>query len=62
MANCRPGPAAVALGVHVNALYQRLTTIDRVLGERWREPDQALELQLLFQLKAGGDALPSIGC
>ncbi|MFB6553790.1 helix-turn-helix domain-containing protein [Streptomyces sp. NPDC056405] len=47
----RPRPAARALGIHVNTLYQRLTVLDRLIGDRWREPEQALELQLLLRLR-----------
>jgi DNA-binding PucR family transcriptional regulator len=53
----RPRPAATALAIHVNTLYQRLATVDSLLGERWRAPERALELQLLLHLKAAGDSL-----
>jgi hypothetical protein len=32
----RPRPAATALAIHVNTLYQRLAAADRLLGEGWR--------------------------
>lgn len=47
----RPRPAARALRIHVNTLYQRLTTLDRLLGKQWRDPDRALELHLLLRLR-----------
>ncbi|GAA1407644.1 GAF domain-containing protein [Kitasatospora putterlickiae] len=53
----RPRPAAAALAIHVNTLYQRLATVDSVLGERWRAPERSLELQMLLHLKAASDAL-----
>lgn len=49
----RPGPTATALGVHVNTLYQRLTTVDRLIGADWREPARALEVHLLLRLRNG---------
>ncbi len=53
----RPRAAAAALGIHVNTLYQRLGVVDVLLGEHWREPDRALEIQLLFRLMRGVSAL-----
>ncbi|MFF9571536.1 PucR family transcriptional regulator [Streptomyces sp. NPDC014685] len=53
----RPRPAATALAIHVNTLYQRLATVDSLLGERWRTPERALELQLLLHLRAAGESL-----
>ncbi|RJQ90737.1 GAF domain-containing protein [Amycolatopsis panacis] len=47
---CRPRPAATALAIHVNTLYQRLATVDRLLGEGWRTPQRALELHMLLHL------------
>ena len=44
----RPTATAAALGVHVNTLYQRLATLDRLLGEGWRS--RALDLQVLLVL------------
>lgn len=54
--NQRPGPAARRLDVHVNTLYQRLGTLDRLLGEHWRSPERALELGLLVRLRRAGAA------
>ncbi|WP_161958380.1 helix-turn-helix domain-containing protein [Ornithinimicrobium cavernae] len=53
----RPGPSASLLRVHVNTLYQRLTTVDRLLGDGWREPARSLELHLLLRLQDGLTAL-----
>lgn len=44
----RPTAAAAALSVHVNTVYQRLTTLDRLLGPDWRQ--RALDLQVLLRL------------
>lgn len=44
----RPTPTAAALGVHVNTLYQRLATLDRLLGDGWQR--RALDLQVLLVL------------
>ena len=44
----RPTATAGALRVHVNTVYQRTATLDRLLGEGWR--DRALELQVLLRL------------
>ncbi|MET8848523.1 helix-turn-helix domain-containing protein [Amycolatopsis sp. NPDC004625] len=49
----RARPAASALAIHVNTLYQRLTAVDSLLGEGWRSPQRALELQMLLRLTAG---------
>ncbi|QHC57937.1 GAF domain-containing protein [Rathayibacter sp. VKM Ac-2760] len=50
----RPTPTATALRVHVNTVYQRLATLDRLLGPDWR--GRALELQVLLRLRrAAGD-------
>ncbi|MFJ9161664.1 helix-turn-helix domain-containing protein [Streptomyces griseoviridis] len=57
----RARATADALAVHVNTLYQRLSTLDSVLGAGWRSPDRALELHVLLRLRsatpwpAGGD-------
>lgn len=48
---------AASLGVHVNTLYQRLETVDRLIGTRWRDPDQALDLQVLMRLRRSADLL-----
>ncbi|WP_209559789.1 GAF domain-containing protein [Frigoribacterium sp. PvP032] len=44
----RPTATASALRVHVNTVYQRLATLDELLGRAWRE--RALELQVLLRL------------
>lgn len=42
--------AARDLGVHVNTVYQRLERIDQILaGRAWREPQGALEMQMVLQ-------------
>ncbi|MFE7420226.1 helix-turn-helix domain-containing protein [Rhodococcus sp. NPDC057529] len=48
---------ASSLGVHVNTLYQRLDAIDRLLGTDWRDPDKALDLQVLMRLRRTADLL-----
>lgn len=48
---------ASALGVHVNTLYQRLDAIDRLIGTQWRDPDNALDLQVLMRLRRSADLL-----
>ncbi|MFC9358589.1 helix-turn-helix domain-containing protein [Rhodococcus sp. NPDC057014] len=48
---------AASLGVHVNTLYQRLDAIDRLLGTDWRDPDKALDLQVLMRLRRTADLL-----
>ncbi|GGG16127.1 hypothetical protein GCM10007304_32780 [Rhodococcoides trifolii] len=50
----RHAQAATALNVHVNTLYQRLDSIDRLIGKQWREPDSALDLQVLLRLRRSG--------
>lgn len=47
----RARATADALAVHVNTLYQRLSALDRVLGDTWRTPDRALELHVLLRLR-----------
>ena len=44
----RPTATAAALSVHVNTVYQRLATLDRLLGPNWRQ--RALDLQVLLRL------------
>lgn len=51
--------AAKSLYIHPNTLYQRLRTIDRVLGESWRKPTRAMELHVLLILKRSLDRLPT---
>ncbi|MFD7667174.1 GAF domain-containing protein [Streptomyces sp. NPDC059788] len=53
---CRAAPAAKALGVHVNTLYQRLAVLDGLLGPTWREPPRSLDLHVL--LRVHPDAKP----
>lgn len=48
---------AASLGVHVNTLYQRLDAIDRLIGSQWRDPDKALDLQVLMRLRRSADLL-----
>ncbi|GAA3440457.1 helix-turn-helix domain-containing protein [Kutzneria kofuensis] len=38
------------LHVHVNTVVQRLERVTVLLGDRWREPDEALEVQLALRL------------
>lgn len=41
---------AERLHIHPNTLYQRLARIGAVLGEDWREPDNALDLHVALRL------------
>ena len=51
LANGRQHTAtAERLHIHPNTLYQRLGRIGAVLGETWRDPDQALDLLLALRL------------
>ncbi|KOS57626.1 hypothetical protein Z051_03780 [Rhodococcus rhodochrous KG-21] len=47
----RHAATAAELNVHSNTLYQRLDKLSRILGPRWKEPDRALDLQLILRLK-----------
>ncbi|MEV0248619.1 helix-turn-helix domain-containing protein [Nocardia sp. NPDC050712] len=47
----RHAETAAALTIHVNTLYQRLDTVDRLLGTGWRQPDAALDLQVVLRLR-----------
>jgi hypothetical protein len=38
------------LHVHANTLYQRLDRVTALLGDDWREPDRALEIQLALKM------------
>jgi GAF domain-containing protein len=49
--------AAQALHIHPNTLYQRLNRIAAVLGEHWRDPDPALDVQLALRLHRLSQAL-----
>ena len=53
----RPTATAAALSVHVNTVYQRLTTLDRLLGTNWRQ--RALDLQVLLRLHRAARDLES---
>lgn len=50
----RHADTAAALTIHANTLYQRLDTIDRLIGTGWRDPDAALDLQVLLRLRRSG--------
>jgi GAF domain-containing protein len=43
--------AAEELHVHVNTLYQRCERLSALLTPRWREPDEALSIQLALQIR-----------
>ncbi|MFE4500724.1 helix-turn-helix domain-containing protein [Rhodococcus sp. NPDC056743] len=58
--NCRHSATATALAIHANTLYQRLESIDRLIGTEWRQPDQALDLALLIRLRASAGKLGQI--
>jgi GAF domain-containing protein len=47
---CRAAPAARALGVHINTLYQRIAVLDRLLGPDWRQPPRSLDLHVLLRV------------
>lgn len=44
------GRTCTQLNIHANTLYQRLVRITELLGEGWREPDRALELQMALRM------------
>lgn len=46
-----PRRAAQVLHLHVNTVGQRLDRVARLLGEDWRTPQRALELQLALRLR-----------
>jgi GAF domain-containing protein len=46
----RAAPAAQALGIHVNTLYQRISVLDRILGADWRKPPRSLDLHILLRV------------
>lgn len=58
--NCKHSATATALAIHANTLYQRLESIDRLIGTQWRQPDQALDLALLIRLRASAGKLGQI--
>lgn len=47
----RHAETAAGLNIHVNTLYQRLESIDRLIGTEWRTPDAALDLQVVLRLE-----------
>jgi len=53
----RHAASAQTLGIHVNTLYQRLETIDRLLGDGWREGHRATDLHLMLRLSASATSL-----
>ncbi|MFC8511796.1 helix-turn-helix domain-containing protein [Streptomyces sp. NPDC057257] len=55
--SCRHTATASALRIHVNTLYQRLSRIADVMGEDWKEPDRALEIQLALRLHRLSESL-----
>lgn len=46
----RVASAAEALMLHPNTLYQRLSRLDRLLGDDWRSGDRSLEVRLALRL------------
>ncbi len=46
----RPAETARALLIHPNTVAQRLDRVGRLLGEGWRDPSRALDLQLALRL------------
>lgn len=55
----RHSASASALGIHVNTLYQRLDTLDRLLGDSWREGHRATDLHLVLRLNKSATSLGS---
>lgn len=53
----RHGVAAAELSIHPNTLYQRLDALSKLLGDDWRSPDRALDLQLILRLRASASQL-----
>jgi hypothetical protein len=47
---CSPTAAARRLSLHLNTVSQRLARVSSLLGEDWREPRRALEVQLALLL------------
>jgi sugar diacid utilization regulator len=45
------GRTAAALHVHVNTVTQRLNRLDQLLGDGWRQPERALEIQLALRVR-----------
>lgn len=46
----RHAATAQSLFIHANTLYQRLARISDVLGEVWKDPDRALDVQFALRL------------
>ena len=44
------GDTAKNLNIHPNTLYQRLARIGELLGDGWRDPDRAFEIELALRL------------
>ena len=44
--------AADALFVHINTVHQRLSRIDQITGESWRDADVAMRRQLALKIRA----------
>lgn len=55
----RHSASAQALGIHANTLYQRLDTLDRLLGDTWREGHRATDLHLVLRLNKSATSLGS---
>jgi len=55
----RHSASAQALGIHANTLYQRLDTLDRLLGETWRKGHRATDLHLVLRLNKSATSLGS---
>lgn len=50
--SCSLTRTAAALHVHMNTLLKRLDRVESILGEGWRAPDRALQLQVALRLHA----------
>lgn len=46
-----PTRARTALHVHANTVNQRLERVGQLLGPRWQQPEQSLEIQLALRLR-----------
>ena len=55
----RHSASAQALGIHANTLYRRLDTLDRLLGDTWREGHRATDLHLVLRLNKSATSLGS---
>lgn len=47
---CSAAATGRLLHVHTNTVVQRLERVGRLLGDRWRDPERALEIQLALRL------------